>query len=270
MPAYGRGYVGFVGEDEGYGLSQFLAQCLLVGTHRHIDELLRHALGNKVHVWEARRPAAGLCATYLIDVVVALAPLIFRQPVGYLTKLVARPLDAHIAFAGQRGQGGPLPYESLALIVGLGHLVRHMPAPETAGVGVLVVDVNLQAQLAPLLEGVLPQAHPFLAQVFRHQPWPGMHQGTAEALRLQFEEHTVYVGFADVGIPYPQGGGPVLGRGSLELGLNLAETGFRGLFLLAGAQQRKGQGLEENLLHKAVSFSFNWGKYAANIQNLFR
>ncbi|MCX6618658.1 MAG: hypothetical protein NTZ98_21490 [Acidobacteria bacterium] len=218
-PAHGvaaRGIdVRLVGENAGQRAAEFGGQRFLVAAHGDLDKLLGDAGLDQVHVGKAAVPFGPAAVGDALEaVVLAFAARLGGRAGGHLGEAIAGLLQDQ----GELRGGFPielrqlLQRQTLALVVRFGHLGGHVAAGEPAGVGVLVVEPDLHAQLLPLLDRITAKLEPAVGEVRRDHARAGMNEDAVDALGLEFGQVKVDVGFRHLAVPDQEGEGAELGR----------------------------------------------------------
>lgn len=215
-----------------YG-SQLASEGLLVPVHCHLDELLRHAGIEQVHIREASVPARASVEGDGAQVVLSPHAFVIVKPGGDVLELLPLFLQAVGVAGGIVGQYGLLAESNaLTLVVRLGHRRVDVPSGKAAGIGIFIVNPDVQPQFLPLFHAVFPKAEPLVREILRYQPRTRVHKGTAKACLLQLAQHAVDVGLGHIRIPYPQRNRTEVLGGICKLFLQLFQAVHP--FLLAG------------------------------------
>ena len=101
--------------------------------------------------------------------------------------------------------------KSLSLVVGFGHLFGNMSSGKAAGIGIFIVDPNVQSYLFPFIDGIAVEGMPFVRHIFRDHAWTGVNKCSSAAGIFKIFQHAVYFSFCNFSVPNHKGGCTVLG-----------------------------------------------------------
>ena len=101
--------------------------------------------------------------------------------------------------------------KSLSLVVGFGHIFGNMSSGKAAGIGVFIVNPDVQSHLFSFIDGITVEGIPFVRHIFRDHARTGMDKRTSAACIFKVFQHTVDFNFCNFSVPNHKRGCTVLG-----------------------------------------------------------
>ena len=216
--AAGRHDLGFVGKNALYISLQVASERLFVTLHRDLHEFVGHPVRQQVDIRPAGIPRRRLVKSLFIQVKPARPSGHRSGPIGNVFEFTVLLGDDHEIFRNIGGHRiGRRRFQALSLVERFRHLARHMPAGETARVGIFVVKPHFESQIAPLVHRIFHHLVPRRRQVLGNQSEPRMDKYAAAALFLIFGKDTVDPVRRNLGVPHHKRLGAELAAGIGEL-----------------------------------------------------
>ena len=235
LAAAGRGDLGLVLEDAGNGQAEFPADHALVGVEGQVEELLGDVLAHDVDIGEAAVPRRRGGVDDIEDKVRGRVAPRKQGLAGDVLEPGQGPAQddegRRVELRRRRTVEFPHPQPRAA---GVGHGRGDVAAGESRGVGILVIEPDLEAEALPDLDGIGAERKPLVGEIGRDEPGAWMDEGAADAAGLEVLEIALDLLPGHQVVPDPERSAAVFGR---RVGEHPEDGRIGGALRLPGARQ---------------------------------